>query len=427
MKKALFLTLVLVLGLVSCTKNNGNDNPAKDPIFKLVSKYNLNFPAEGGTGSVRYTVQYPVEGQQVEYVCEAEWVTNITTTDSIVFNVEPNLEPVERTACLTVKYMDQSHNINITQKGNLPDFDVHFEAKAFNSTYYGRQGATAFNYFIILSEDGVQYESGWDYGKVYYRLDLYSDQTGFFDPTLPDGVYELDHNSTGAAGTIAAEHSVFLDAREDMEQIPLSAGTLTVRDGRIEALLTLRNGQVHYVTYSGPMEPGYPKDNPDAILSTFNSDHSVNITGGSMDIYYRGDFYGLGCDVWLMNMIEHESGYSGEYIQFEVMVEKSDYGMTQDAFLGDYVIYDFPSEDVIGKFLGGEQQNGFPLYSWISRCEGGILDNYYRAPFRDGSVSITKSGSTYTFKFDCRDDKDNRISGSFSGGLRLTIDQTSAQ
>lgn len=426
MKKALLLSLVFVLGLVSCTKSN--ETPKQDPIFKLVSKYNLNFPAEGGVGSVRYTVQYPVEGEQVQYTCESDWVTNISVVDSIVFNVEPNLDPVERTSTITVTYMDQSHDINITQKGNLPDFDVHFEAKAFNSTYYGRQGATAYNYFIILSEDGVQYESGWEYGKVYYRLDLYSDQTGFIDPTLPEGVYELDHNNTGEAGTISAEFSVLLDASGDeVAQTTFSSGQVVVKDGRIEALLTLQNGIVHYVTYSGPMEPGYPTDNPNEIYSTFDSDHTVNITGGAMDIYYRGDFYGLGCDVWLMNMIEHESGYSGEYIQFEVMVERSEYGMTQDAFLGDYEIYEFPSDDVIGKFLGGEQQNGFPLYSWFSRCEGGILDNFYRAPFRDGSVSITKSGSTYTFTFDCKDDKDNRISGSFSGGVRFTIDQTSAK
>ena len=426
MKKALLMSLVFVLGLVSRTKSN--ETPKQDPIFKLVSKYNLNFPAEGGVGSVRYTVQYPVEGEQVQYSCESDWVTNISVVDSIVFNVEPNIEPTERTSTITVTYMDQSHNINITQKGNLPDFDVHFEAKAFNSTYYGRQGATAFNYFIILSEDGVQYESGWEYGKVYYRLDLYSDQTGFIDPTLPEGVYQLDNSGSGEAGTIDANYSILLDAsNNELVQIPFSAGEVVVKDGRIEALLTLKNGQVHYVTYSGPMEPGYPTDNPNEILSTFSSDYNANITGGAMDIYYRGDYYGLGCDVWLLNMIEHEDGYNGEYIQFELMVEQSPSGMTQDAFLGDFTIYEYSTEDIIGKFLPGQIQNGFPLYSWISRCDAGLLDNEYRAPFKSGSLSITKSGSTYTFTFDGKDDKGNKLTGSFSGGIRLTIDQTSAQ
>ncbi len=425
MKRILLFTLISILGLVSCNKQEGGDKN-QTPIFKLVSKYNLTFPSEGGTGSVRYTVQYPVEGAQVEYNCQSEWVTDITTADSIVFNVQPNPTSEERVAILTVNYLDQSHNITITQKSNLPDYDIHFEAKAFNSTYYGRQESLGFNYFIILSEYGVTHESGYDYGYKYYRLDLYSDQTGFFDDTLPEGEYIFDNRNTGDPGTIASEFSILLDTSNgDVEQIPFQDGKLTVKDGRIEAILTLSNGQIHYVTYEGPMEPGYPNIDEDAIMSTFNSDVTANVTGGGIDIYYRGDYYGIGCDSWLVNVIEEVDGYSGEYIQFEFLTERSTSGMVADAFLGDYTTYEFPTENFVGTILPGELQNGFhPIHSWYSRCNSGILDNNYRAPLVGGTVTASKSGDTYTFVFDCVDDRGNSISGSFSGTIRYTFDHS---
>ena len=429
MKRSFILTLVMALGFVGVISCNSTDKPSesKPPIFKFVSKYNLTFSAEGGEGSVRYSIQNPVEGAQVEYLCASDWVTNISTVDSVTFTILPNEEEVSREAVITVKYVDQSLNIMITQEGYKPPYDVHFEAKAFNSTYYGRQESEGFNYFIILSENGVTHESGYDYGYVYYRLDLYSDQTGFFDPTLPDGEYVLDSRNTGDPGTIASEFSIYLDTTNgEVEQIGYTDGTVVVENGTIKAWLTLYNGQVHYVTYSGPMEPGYPNIDDDAIMSTFNQDIHAEVTGGGLDCYYRGDYHGVGYDCWLINMIEDVSSYSGEYIQFEVMVERSESGMIEDSFLGEYQIYEFPSENFLGTFLPGSLQNGFhPKHSWYSRCVDGILDNSYRGPLVGGSVKISKSGATYKIEYDCVDDKNNKLSGTFSGTIRYSFDQSS--
>ena len=117
MKKSFILTLVMALGFVGVISCNSTDKQSESnpPIFKFVSKYNLTFSAEGGEGSVRYSIQNPVEGAQVEYLCASDWVTNISTVDSVTFTILPNEEEVSREAVITVKYVDQSLNIMITQ------------------------------------------------------------------------------------------------------------------------------------------------------------------------------------------------------------------------------------------------------------------------------------------------------------------------
>ena len=69
MKKNLLIAAMCLLGIVSC-QQNGQDTPTPgaDPVFKNVSQTEANLPEEGGTVTVTFEIENPVEGAQVEPV-----------------------------------------------------------------------------------------------------------------------------------------------------------------------------------------------------------------------------------------------------------------------------------------------------------------------------------------------------------------------
>lgn len=418
---------------VACEQDDptGEQPTPPEPVLTITSDTLVNFPAEGGTGTISYTLENPTTETDLTISCNTNWIAEFThaSANSITYKVLASSSPNPREGIVILKYGDISRTITITQDEYTEpeiEYDVEMNASYFNGTYYGRMETEGFNYFIVLSDKGAPTSSGFYNNSTQYRLDIYSEQSGFFDPTLPEGVYEYDSQNTGRPGTFASEYSCLLDVQEyDYDQVGFVGGTITVSEDSIDAVLILKNGQTHHVTYTGPMEPGYLEIDPDPIGSTIDQDYELNITGGGLDCYYRGDRYGVGYDTWLINIIEDINSYSGKYMMFEVMIEKSQNGMQMDSFLGDYTIYNYPSEDFLGTFIPGSLRDGFTqLGSWYSRCESGFLDNSHQAPLVGGTVSISKSGYTYTFTFDCVDDLGHTIKGTFSGNVRGSYDQS---
>ena len=97
MKKLFYLLLALPLVMVACDPDNPEPTPepepkpeVKDPVLTLTSAATLDFTAEGGNGTITYTLENAVEGTELEATCEAEWVSNVAVAENVTFVVAAN-------------------------------------------------------------------------------------------------------------------------------------------------------------------------------------------------------------------------------------------------------------------------------------------------------------------------------------------------
>ena len=183
------------------------------------------------------------------------------------------------------------------------DYDVLFEASKLNGQYYGTAYSDACNYFAILSNTGALDFNSIQSGEIQYRFDLYSDVPASSVITVPYGVYTFDKYSTNAVGTFSSAYSFLYDnsnnSNNQAEIYEFEEGTLVVTENYIEALLLMKNGEWHKVTYSGSLQLGYAA--PDylkvGIVGSF--------TGWSDDIYMT---YDINNDIYCLTGLSLKKG-----------------------------------------------------------------------------------------------------------------------
>lgn len=448
--KRIFTLFAFVLGsmlFVACDKNNdGNsatDKPGdsnKEYILTLTTASVMEFEVEGGMGEIGYTLteetrahetpdtdiptEHPLTGDSAaddepdekhplpEVACEADWITDIAVSSKAVeFKVQPGAGP-ERESIITVSYEEQKFYVLVRQKGVATEYDVEFRANYLNGSYYGKLSTYGFNYFIILSDMGAENQND-TYG-TQYRFDLYAGVSSIFEPIdyVPEGVYVFGECTPG---TIDATQSYYLDANgNDMD---LASATVTVTKDKIVAVVRMMNGKVHRVTYEGNLALDYLEPTAeDGVHSALTSDVDFNVTGGSINAYYRGDYFGKDVDVWFLHMVENTvGGYSGDYLMMDLMVDKSEGGYdNKDAFVGVYTKADHTTESYADHFAPGYMRVDYTqMHTWF--VKGMKSENEAWAPFVDGNITITKEGDIFTITMDGIDDKGNKIQGSFSG------------
>ncbi len=135
------------------------------------------------------------------------------------------------------------------------------------SAQYYRGG----NYFIAFGEftsDGRMYTN-----SEYWFLDLYSSVEPTNDDVfeIPVGTYTFDANDTYAPGTFSDYYSYFAwTDNEKTHEFNFTAGTVVVTEQGITAELTLDNGAVHTLTYTGSNQWGEVFDGEiDAAVEPF--------------------------------------------------------------------------------------------------------------------------------------------------------------
>lgn len=109
--------------------------------------------------------------------------------------------------------------------------------------YYGDKFTpdTADNFYLYLSDKGLD-EYGFELaGGRYYAFDLYTEPNSDADgvPALPCGTYAWDNDDTLAAGTISAYYTKYYHINDDAtgyaESVYPTNGSLTVSEDGIEA------------------------------------------------------------------------------------------------------------------------------------------------------------------------------------------------
>ena len=159
------------------------------------------------------------------------------------------------------------------------EFDMTFKADDLYIAYYGDQYSAAYNYYLILSDVGVNLtETSINYkdNGTYYLLDLYAaDAAENNNYTVPNGTYKAA--TTSAAGTFGlGDYGAGLNIVDGVPTYYIYAsGEVVVTDGKVVATITMEDGKKHQVTYEGSLYFGGNGDTPNPPAEEFEATHTA--------------------------------------------------------------------------------------------------------------------------------------------------------
>lgn len=441
MKKFFALFAMCALAMVACEEPAPEPtpepapDPAKDPVLNVeVTSLEADYAGEELT--IPYTIENPAEGVSLAADCEADWVENVSVGNAAVtFTVLPNEVEEVRSTTVVLTYGSLTKSVAVEQAAHpaeqpQPEPDVEFTAAYLNGTYYGNAYTTGYNYYIMLSDVGLPNENQVYLNSRNYFIDLYSaTAVGSGPEVVAQGVYEFDETSSGAAGTIGAEYTYLIVANDsEIESMTIcTAGTVTVTENRIEAVLTLSNGEVHRVVYEGSLELGFPEVEEEPV-STLTGDVNVNVTAGLVMGENYGDEYGIGADIALLYLYESvdwdTEEVSGHIFTLEMLLNET-------GFAGEYIAFEESASSYAGTFFPGEYEveDGelYPYSCWYMYIDATTGEMTEMAPIIDGKITVVDGGDgTMSVTFDVVDDLDNKIQGTFAGEASISGPETAS-
>ena len=446
MKKVFALVALCALVLTSCeNSNNGTATPNTSPLTLNVvtpSKGIMEVAAEGGECEIVYELKAEETRStaplSVTATADAAWCSDFIVEESRVkFTVAANVL-AQRSCIVTLTYGDQYKFVKVNQKGvegvEVPD--VVFNATHLNGTYWGKYPTTTgFNYLIILGDMASPHYLDKYYGATEYRFDIYSDVSSAFNSIhrIPVGTYTIDHSSTGRPGTIdgSKDHSYCYTANDTDEGY--KNAVMEVTENSIIVDVVFYDGTKHHVEYHGSLyyegytETEYFGSNY-PVWSEYTSDIAFDVTGGIVDLYYRGDYYGTGCDTWFISLVEEKVNghYNGTYLLLDLIIPRSTGGVDNiESIEGEYsIFYEKPDNYEYTAPGGRFRDDNMQWHAWYMICEEGQGDISTAAPFRSGSIKVTVDRPNLTFELDGVDDAGNKIIGTFTGSVNYWIDQS---
>ena len=410
--------MLCLFSLVGC--DNGQEQPNNEPkkSLTLFTESSMSFDAKGGVDcKILFELHGVVEDALPEVACDADWVGEIRTGNTIVmFNVLPNATTESRSTKITVSYEDMNFDVDITQSGL--EVDVEHRANVLNGEYChpytGCINSKNGNYFAILSMNGT---TGFAhlYIDQYYRFDFYSDKTLLGSDeiaSIPHGTYRLDTDNTGEAWTFSHSYSTRLEPKEDGSYVEnyFTDGVVVVSENSIDALLTLDNGEVHHVVYNGELELSYMVIENKGPYSWLEEDYNFNHSGGIIRLIYYGD-YTEGSN-WVVQVMECQNPINGDYFSIDLMAPAT-------GFVADYVCGSYTKAT----------DNPYQASTYTEAQYAVIEDDYVKpragAPIVSGTITIERDGLDFVLTFDCVDDLGYKITGTFRCGQLEMYDKSS--
>ena len=207
----------------------------------------------------------------------------------------------------------------------LPTEDFEMVAECFDGQYYGTDWSPSHNYFIVLSDKGLDADGYACAGGNYYQLDLYSvaptvDSEGYI--SVPAGTYTFDANDTMTEWTVGntySEYSKINVSGTDYEaRASFDGGKVVVTENSMVVELTI-DGVLHTVTYNNA---------PKIYVGGGNDiEFTANYAYGS----YYGDMYSAGvADNYFfflsdLGLDEYGNDYEGgTYYRFDIYAPITD-------------------------------------------------------------------------------------------------------
>ena len=152
LKNLFYFVLALPLVFAACEPTEEPTPEVKEPKLTLTSFSEINFEAEGGQGTITYTLENAVEGTELTATCEAEWVADVTAGETVTFTVAANEETEGRETKVVVAYGELSFEVAVKQAGKAeapktPEFNLTSD----EVMEFGQDGAYGLISFEIVN------------------------------------------------------------------------------------------------------------------------------------------------------------------------------------------------------------------------------------------------------------------------------------
>lgn len=434
MRKFYFAVVMSLAALVvACdTPVNPTPEPKPEPTpdaprLTLTSEPMLIFKAEGGSETICYTLENPVEGEYLDVLTSANWVVvvNRNTEGEIAIMVDENLSQSEREATVTVEYADDSFEVKVMQAAAESD-TVVVEANTLSGTYYAEFLAEGLgNYWVVLSRDGFNADGSFNVNSSFYRLDVFGDLATDANNNIPDGTYFYDATGSGTKFSLNAGNSTLMeiDADGNVTERYYDKAVLKVQGHKL-TLEAEVEGAKHVVTFN--QEYQLPVRRPTDQISTLKTDIVMDVEGYAMRCESYGDYWHCGGCNWFVELVPEEQVNTlvisdGINLILDINTVHKD---ASGGFLGYYTAGGYVDGNkyepnvVPGKFVSGVRVS----------AEGHLTGSLYmeyadnrvinQAPLVEGTVEITENGrGVYTLAVEAWDDaaEPNKITINWSG------------
>ena len=412
--KRLCTLFIIAMIVVSCGKGYGELPPDMfEYKLEITSDTNVWVEGVGGEGVITYTIENEQSDLTLKAESSVDWITIVEFSDVVRYSVDNNASDGERRGDIVLSYGTDVCRVHIMQHANI---DSVYEALTTSgSLYYGGEEGV-YNYYIVLSIDGMSESGNLKTNTTYYYFDLYSSAPAEGDvATIPNGTYTLSWDSNLTDGMIGYEYSSLTVTYDyDYEEVAFTDAELTVADNTIVATVSLATGERVRVEYSGSLDIPIYSSTVTEGLSTLTSDHIFDIEDGVFVGAYVGDMLYNGCNtcqVYMFEYLDYETGEErGDQFQIDLQLP---YGETD--ICGSYTAGVSEGHFIPGSAedLGGQlmQQN-----SWYMTA--GYIDF---APLVSGLVTVERNASdVYIFTIDTVDDRGNAIKGVFKARGEFT-------
>ena len=404
MRKIFSLLAIASLLFVAC--DNGSNETAT-PTIKLTSEKVIELGAEGGDVEIFYTLANG-ESNSVNVTDNAEWVDATVESGKVVVKVAANNDTPAREATITLTYYKSSADITIKQAGKTSSDDNVTEVvmKRFEGIYFGTEYSSVPNYYVILSDIGVNSDGSPKANGTYYFIDMYHNTVADeVCPILPNGNYTYDKTNSCVNLTFTEQASWYavMDANgEYAKSNSFVNASITVSENKFEATIEFYGGEKHHIVYEGKLQTSIGH-----ILSTFTEDKEFMVEGATITATLFGDSYEVGQQDWIVEAVKGDDLF---------MVEVFNSSTTSPD--GLYQMLDVESSDYANRFLPGMFGNGL-IGSWYAKLTDNVVRGDVWAPLTDGMIRITTEGENLAIELACKDDAGNNITGTVSGSVVL--------
>jgi hypothetical protein len=167
MKKFLFMMLAIPMVFAACSKDEAEPqpqptpDPTPKPALTLTSDAEMSFEANGGNGIITYTLTNPTEGVVLTANCEADWISNLTAGDNVVFVVAAN-EGEARETTIAVAYDTLSFDVTVKQAAKVeePNYEVDMMLAAAARIPSEELGIAEHEFALLFVDDSENVELG---------------------------------------------------------------------------------------------------------------------------------------------------------------------------------------------------------------------------------------------------------------------------
>ncbi len=421
----LILAATLVVAAVSCDKSDSSSSTSLS-----VGKISMVVPYEGGEFYIGYSITNPKDDGVLDVQSDSSWISDFdfSIEDTVTVKVQAYEGRESRSTVVRFRYISGTDTLStktctVTQE--LNNF-YSLEASAAGGYYYGisniYNNEGNLQYWIYLSDTELDEDGNFSAGGTYYVLDLWTSATpdGTSQVYIPEGEYVA--GQVGENGVFSEESRYFRVNEEGDdydEEWWLNAGTVTVeRSGDVTSItaeLEDYEGGEHLVTFSGNLT----LENV-SLISSLDGDLDVgDFSDVACEARYYGDYFNAGTSNWVLCIYPETSG-TGFTIDL-----CGDSSCTLDSGIPTGTFTVASEGGPAGSFLSGSIYSNYVSGTWlVSFDDEGTLTTPY-APLVDGTVEVTASGESYTVTVSARDDRENLVTGTWTGTPSLTDYTTS--